>query len=109
MSGEPTRLRDLAKIVRSKNAGPFRLTFDILLDSKEAYEAVRASKAISREALARAFQVPKGQICSIFEIPIGNAFKVTLYRPVAQGAMGETDVYGCQQHVPLLDLAITGE
>ena len=39
---------------------------------------------------------------SVFEVEMGNAYKVTLIRPMAQCDMGETDVYGCQQHVPLM-------
>ena len=106
MTGKKRRLRDLAKIVRSKNAGPFRLTFDVVLDSKETFETVRTSRAITPEAVARAYRIPEDMVSSIFEFPMGNAFKVTLIRPIAQGAMGETDVYGCQQHVPLLNLPV---
>ncbi|MET4806138.1 DUF4387 domain-containing protein [Limibacillus sp. MBR-115] len=106
MSGQPQKLRELAKIVRSKNAGPFRLTFDILFADRKAFEVVRDAKAITREAVARAYKIREDQVSSIYEIPTGNAFKVTLHRPVVQGAMGETDVYGCQQHVPLLDLPV---
>ena len=34
-------LKDLADIVRSKNAGPYRITFDVLFRDKDRYEAVR--------------------------------------------------------------------
>lgn len=108
MTTEPIRLRDLAIVVRSKNAGPFRITFDILFKTKASFEEVRAAGAITCGAVARAFGVPESQISSLFEIPMCNAFKVTLHRPITQGAIGETDVYGCQQHVPLLYLPIRG-
>ena len=32
------------------------------------------------------------------------AFKATLPRLVPSGDFGDTDVYGCQQHAPLLDV-----
>ena len=35
-------LAELAAIIRSKNAGPFRLTFDILFDEEPAFLAVAA-------------------------------------------------------------------
>ena len=37
---------------------------------------------------------------------MANAIKITLRRPRTQGAFGESDVYGCQQHVPLLGLMV---
>ena len=35
-----------------------------------------------------------------------NAFKATLPRPMSAGDIGDTDVYGVQQHGPLLDIDI---
>ena len=35
-----------------------------------------------------------------------NAFKATLPRLVPAGDIGDTDVYGAQQHAPLLDVDI---
>lgn len=106
MANEPVRLRDIAKFIRSKNAGPFRLTFDIVFESVDGFQRVRRAKAITRRRIAEAFSIPEKDVSSLFEVEMGNAYKVTLIRPVAQGAMGETDIYGCQQHVPLLNLTI---
>lgn len=33
-------LRDIAKVIRSKNAGPFRLTLDVIFSSREDFEVV---------------------------------------------------------------------
>jgi hypothetical protein len=33
-----------------------------------------------------------------------SAFKATFPRLVPSGDVGDTDVYGCQQHAPLLDV-----
>ena len=40
------------------------------------------------------------------EYPAGNAFKATIPRLVPSGDVGDTDVYGAQQHAPLLDVEI---
>lgn len=106
MDAAPDRLRDLAKMIRSKNAGPFRLTFDVLFDDRRTYERVRDSGALSRDAIAEVFGVPATQISSIYHVDMANAIKITMFRPVVQGAPGETDSYGCQQHVPLMDIVI---
>ena len=103
----PTKtLAELASIIRSKNAGPFRLTFDILFDDEESFLAVVASDAINPAGVANLFGVEPDQVSSMHVLPEGLAIKFTLLRPTAQCANGESDVYGCQQHVPLMTLPI---
>ena len=103
---ETRTLAELATIIRSKNAGPFRLTFDILFDDASSFLAVVAAGAINAERVAEAFAVDPAQVSSIHVLPEGLAIKVTLLRPRAQCAAGETDVYGCQQHVPLMTMRV---
>jgi hypothetical protein len=100
------KLGNLAVIVRSKNAGPYRVTFDVLFDRDENYQAVSQSKALNAESIARTYGIERKQVSSFFEIPIARAFKVTFIRPLAQCSEGETDVYGAQQHVPLMNMLI---
>lgn len=100
-------LRELASIIRSKNAGPFRITLDILFSDAQSFERVRASKAITKSTVAGAYGIGEDGISSIYEIDMARAFKVTLSRPIGQGNCGESDMYGCQQHVPLLTLPVT--
>ena len=100
------KLGNLAAIVRSKNAGPYRITFDVLFDRDENYQAVSQSKVLHAESIAKAYGIELKQVSSFFEIPIARAFKVTFIRPHAQCGEGETDVYGAQQHVPLMNMLI---
>ena len=97
---------DLARIVRSKNAKPFRLTLDVLFKSKQGYDSAVASGKFTREAIAALYKVKPEQVSSIFFVAAANAIKVTLRRPIAQGNIGDSDMYGCQQHVPLMQLEI---
>ncbi|MDF2810076.1 MAG: hypothetical protein K0S56_1107 [Microvirga sp.] len=99
-------LKDVADIVRSKNAGPFRITFDILFADKNRYEAVRSTGAINPQSVADAYGIDVAQISSFFEIDMANAMKITIIRPRAQGSAGDGDMYGCQHHVPLMNLQI---
>jgi len=103
------RLRDFAHIIRSKNAGPYRLTFDILFRDDASFRAVCESQAVTKDSIARLYGVPIDQVSSLFVVPMGRAIKVTLRRPIGQGDFGDTDIYGCQQHAPLLDLPIPAE
>lgn len=105
--GRTTRpLSALADIVRSKNAGPFRITLDILFSDPARYRLVRDSGAVTRETVAAAYGINPAEITSFFQVDMASAIKITLRRPRAQGAFGESDIYGCQQHVPLLGLVI---
>jgi hypothetical protein len=106
MAGRTVPLSELADIVRSKNAGPFRITLDVLFSDPARYRLVRDSGAVTRETVAAAYSLKPSDITSIFNVDMANAIKITLRRPRTQGAFGESDMYGCQQHVPLLALAV---
>ena len=100
------KLGEIAKVVRSKNAGPFILTFDVILADAEAFERLRASATLTRETVARAYRVSPNEILEFDYYRFANAVKFSLRRPVPSGAPRDTDVYGAQQHVPLLEIEI---
>jgi hypothetical protein len=101
-------LSELADIIRSKNAGPYRITFDVLFDDPARYRMVRDSGAVTRETVAIAYGVTPDEISSLFAVDMANAIKITLKRR-PQGTPGDSDMYGCQQHVPLMQLPVTVE
>ncbi|NMA93286.1 MAG: DUF4387 domain-containing protein [Clostridiales bacterium] len=96
------RLKDIASVIRSKNAGPYELTLDVLLQSDEMFEKVRAADVINKGSVAKLYGVPEEEILSIVYFPNARAVKITMVRPIPSGAMGERDVYGAQQHAPLV-------
>lgn len=100
-----TQLGELARLIRSKNAGPFDLTFDIMFDAPEAYERVIRSKALSAEVFARMYRVDPADV-QFFEHSAANAIKVSIPRPYGQGDAGDGDVFGGQQYGPLVTLEI---
>lgn len=102
----PARLADLAVIIRSKNAGPYRLTFDVLLPDAASFRRVKASGVLGRDSVAKALSLKPADVTSLFELESVHAFKVTIRRPVGQSDIGESDVYGCQHHVPLMELLV---
>jgi hypothetical protein len=99
------RIRDIAKACKSKNAGPFEVTLDVVFDERSMYERVRATGVLGPELFARLYHVRPEEVL-FSEYPAGNAFKATIPRLVASGDVGDTDVYGAQQHAPLLDVDI---
>ena len=99
------KLKDIAKACKSKNAGPFEITIDVMFDNAETFEAVKATGVITPALFARLYGVPVHAI-QFSEYPPAFAFKASFDRPIPSGAVGDTDVYGAQQHAPLLDVDI---
>lgn len=99
------KLADAAKIVRSKNAGPFHLTIDILFDNRENYEKVRDSEVLTPELFSKLYSIPVNQV-EVYEFDSVSAFKVTMPRHIASGSPGDSDIYGCQQHAPALEIDV---
>ncbi|MFQ3619820.1 MAG: DUF4387 domain-containing protein [Spirochaetales bacterium] len=99
---------DIARVVRSKNSGPYELTLDIIFKERSWYERCRDNKLINEEVICRLYQLELSDILGIvwFE-PVG-AVKITIRRPCASGSPGDTDIYGAQQHAPLLSLEWEG-
>ncbi len=99
-------LPDLATVIRSKNAGPFELTFDILFSDPYDYQRVVRSGQLSAERFASLYGIALDDVLSVIEFEPALAIKITIKRTRSSGALGESDVYGAQQHAPLLQLDI---
>ena len=100
------KLMELAHVLRSKNSGPYQVTLDVLFDSREAYDRVRRSGRITPEAIAGLYHIPVSAITDYAEYDAGMGIKITYLRPVPSGTVGDRDVYGAQQHAPLMGLEI---
>lgn len=100
------KLVDLASVIRSKNSGPYELTFDVIFKDFETYEKVKAAKAINEADFAKLYNIPVENIIKLVYFDPAKAVKITIVRPIPSGALGETDVYGAQQHAPLMNHAI---
>jgi hypothetical protein len=98
-------IRNLARVCKSKNAGPFELTIDVVFEDAETFRRARATGVLNAALFARLYDVPEARVL-FTPYDAAFAFKATLPRLVAAGAFGDTDVYGCQQHAPLLDIDI---
>ncbi|MBQ9967231.1 MAG: DUF4387 domain-containing protein [Oscillospiraceae bacterium] len=99
-------LKDIATVIRSKNAGPYELTLDVIFSDRAVFEDFCAKKIFCKEVIAKLYHIEETDVLSIVEFPPAMAVKATIVRPIASGALGERDVYGAQQHVPLMDLTI---
>ena len=96
-------LKDISNVIRSKNAGPFELTLDVMLKDQEMFEALRSANVINKAVIAKLYQIPEEDVISIVYFPNAKAIKATIVRPLPSGGLGERDVYGAQQHAPLVN------
>jgi hypothetical protein len=99
-------LAQIAKTIRSKNAGVDKITFDVIFPDRAAYDRVRASGILSREAVCRIFGIDPAQITDHVEFDPALAIKFTIYRLVQSGSPGDADIFGSQQYGPLLDIEV---
>lgn len=98
-------IRDIARVCKSKNAGPFALTVDVVFDDPALYRRVKASGVLCPALFARLYSVAEADVL-FTPYDAASAFKATFPRLLPSGEVGDTDVYGCQQHAPLLDVDI---
>jgi hypothetical protein len=99
-------LSELAKTIRSKNAGVDKITFDVIFREPETYRMVKESGVLSPETVCRLFRVPRERISDFVVFDPALAIKFTLYRERPSGSPGDPDIFGAQQYAPLLDLPV---
>ena len=99
------KLADIAQVIRSKNAGPRRLTLDVMFATDADYRRVAQSEALSAGSVAALYGVAADQV-TVIPYPAGRAIKIVMARKIMAGDPGDVDVYGAQQHAPLLEVEL---
>lgn len=100
---------DLVHVIRSKNSGPYELTFDIVFKDRSSYRLAVSSGIFTPELFARLYGIGADQVLNLVFFEEACAVKATIVRPIVSGDSGDTDVYGAQQHAPLLNIAVPVE
>ncbi len=100
------KLVELASVIRTKNAGPFELTIDVIFKDRETYQLAKNNNILNAALIAELYNVPESDILTAIYFDPACAFKTTMKRKMPCGDLGENDIYGAQQHAPLLDLEV---
>jgi hypothetical protein len=100
------KLHEIAKTIRSKNAGVDKITFDIIFRERADYEMVRASGVLTRQSVARLFGIDDARISDFVEYDPAYAIKFTFYRIRPSGSPGDPDIFGAQQYAPLMGVEV---
>jgi len=96
------KLFEMADVIRSKNAGPYELTFDIIFKDADHFEKFVSANIMTPAVFAKLYDIPESDVISVISFAPAKAVKITIIRPMASGDLGEKDIYGAQQHGPLM-------
>ena len=108
----PRTLSDIATVVRSKNAGPYDITVDILFDSQAVYQLVKASDILTSDVISRLYNIPVSEViwAGFYDAALALQGYVSSRKRngkmVAAGGFMENDVHASQHHVELLTLGV---
>lgn len=99
-------IRNIAKVIRSKNCSPFELTMDIIIKNKSDYDKIKAKNLINKALIAKLYNISEEKIRKLIYFDPALAIKITMQRVRPSSSPGDTDVYGAQQHGPLLNMEL---
>jgi nitrite reductase/ring-hydroxylating ferredoxin subunit len=106
-----TKLREIASVLRSKNADPFITTCDVFIDDQGRYDTLKSSDTLTVTSVAAAYGMPESAVLGIFFIDNVRAVKVSFLKYVdgafvASGDLEDDDVSGMQRHAPLAEIEL---
>ena len=100
------RLLDTAIVIRSKDPGIDRLTFDIIFTSADNYESALRSNVFHKASMAKILNLPTKQVVGTFFVDACNAIKISIDRPNISASVDEHDVFRAQQQSAIEHLSI---
>jgi hypothetical protein len=99
------KLIEIARVIRSKNAGPTTLTVDLMFNDSDGFERALVAPSLSPQAIAPLYALRTGQV-EVISYPAALAIKIVMDRKIVAGDPGDRDVYGAQQHAPFLGMEV---
>lgn len=102
-------LKDLCNVLRSKNAGPFRVSIDIMFKNAQDYRNIVDKNLLTRGIVAQAYGIPVDDVTNFETFDNVSAIKATIRRRIPSGSPGDSDCYGMNQEGPLLQITFPSE
>src|SRR5690625_2816008 len=96
-------LSNLAKYIRSKNAGPFWTTIDIFCKNRDSYNKVKNSNNLNELVISKIYNVNESEV-SFFYMDNLNVVKISFPRRPPQGHKFEKDMHSGQQYNQILNI-----
>lgn len=101
-----SKLSDVCRYIRSKNAGPFWITVDLFFKDEVAFQRYAGARELKPEFLGPVFGVRPDQV-GCYPVENLSVLKISYPRKDPQGGMIERDLHGGQQYVRLVDLDLS--
>lgn len=98
-------VQDVCRYVRSKNAGPFWVTFDLFFKDGEAFSQYARHPAIGPATFQRLYGSDPSLVKS-FPVEGLNMVKISCVRPAPSGGREERDMHSGQMFVSLLGIEL---
>jgi hypothetical protein len=98
-------LGEVARLVRSKNAGPFWMTIDVFFATDADYERAAAPGVLTEDVIAGLYRVAAADV-ALYRLPNIRVIKASFPRSVVQGSFADRDMHAGQQHIPLAKFPI---
>ena len=97
------KLIDYTNVLRSKNAGPLFITFDLIFKTDEDMDYIE--KNLTKGDIKKAYGVDTSKIDIITYRQV-KSIKISFPRKEISGSIFDNDIYGCQMHMPLANIEI---
>jgi len=98
-------VQEVCSVVRSKNAGPYWVTFDLFFKGPEEFERYAQHPALGPETFARLYGADPAMV-KHYPVPSLNMIKISYARTSPQGGEVERDMHRGQQYVRLLPVEL---
>lgn len=101
-------LGEIVSVLRSKNAGPFQVTIDLMFATLQDYQRVLDAGVLTPASVAALYGTDAERV-QVVPFERVRAIKITVPRrwgSRGSGSSGDRDVYGAQQHGPLVGLEV---
>lgn len=108
----PKTLGDVARVLRSKNSGPYEITFDVMFETEGEYRLVKNANILDRAVIAKLLEVREEDLIWSGFFDQALAFKATIPRmwrgkPVSGGSFMENDMHGAQKYLGLFNMKLS--
>jgi hypothetical protein len=77
-----------------------------MFKNESDYLSLKKINYFNKELFAELYGIPVGRVMKVVYFDPAFAVKCTMVRSTVSGAPGDTDIYGAQQHAPLLKLRV---
>lgn len=99
------KVNEVCRHIRSKVAGPFWVTIDLMFDGQESFDRYHQSPALAAESIGRVYGVDPAAVRH-YPMPTLQVLKISYPRAASQGGVVERDLHSGQQYTYILDLEL---